>query len=201
MADFKQIAAYIDQLHKDIGQLMLLIEKLMGDAGYISLPASGNRASWRITSHLERPDCWRAPYLTRCYIPEGEDEVFTESLIILIVLETETVFDFPPLICARISHPPLTEKEIYSQVFLLDHLKTLATSRPSWRYLRKEQGWLVAEPTFRTATNLIHAYILNLFEISDSQKVVDNIVTPLVEGSDLTKTLTLSTYTPAEVPS
>lgn len=49
MADFKQIAAYIDQLHKDIGQLMLVIEKSMGDAGYISLPSSGNRASWRIT--------------------------------------------------------------------------------------------------------------------------------------------------------
>lgn len=200
MADFKQIAAYFDQLHKDIGQLMLLIEKLMGEAGYASLPSSGNRASWRITSHLERPEGWRAPYLTRCYVLEGEDEVFTESLIILIVLETDTIYDFPPLICARISHSSLTEKEIYNQVFLLEYLKTLATSRPSWRYLRKEQGWLVAEPTFRTPTNLIYAYILNLFEISDSQKVVDNIITPLLEGGDLTKTLTLSAYTPGEVP-
>ena len=120
MAEFKEIAAYFDQLHRDIRQLMVLVEKLMGDAGYVSLPAAGNRASWRITSHLDRPDGWRAPLLTRCYVPDSEGDSFTESLLFLILLEADTAFDFPPVICARMIHPPLTEREIYYNVFLTD---------------------------------------------------------------------------------
>lgn len=194
MAGFKEIAAYLDQLHRDIRQLIALVEKLMGGAGYISLPTAGNRASYRITSHLDYPDRWRAPYLTRCYVPDNEEETFTESLLFLILLETDTIFDFPPVICARITHPALTEREIYNQVFLLEYFKTLATTRPSWWHFRQEQGWIIAEPTFRTPITMIRAYILNLFSLSDQQKVVDNIVLPLTEGGALTEMLTLPTY-------
>lgn len=194
MAEFKEIAAYLDQLHRDIGQLMAFVEKCMGDAGYVSLSSSGNRASWRITSHFGRPDGWRAPYLTRCYVVDGEDENFSESLIFLIVLETDTIFDFPTVICARMSHPPLTEKVIYSQVFLLDYLKTLVTSHPTWQNIRQEEGWIVAEPTFRTAITTIRAYILNLFSLSDQQRVMDNIIRPLTEEGILAEMITRPTY-------
>lgn len=194
MAEFKEIAAYLDQLHRDIGQLMAFVEKCMGDAGYVSLPSSGNRASWRISSHFERPGGWRAPYLTRCYVPDSEDETFTESLLFLIVLETETILDFPAVICARMSHPPLTEKVIYNQVFLLDYLKTVVTSRPTWQNIRQEEGWIVAEPTFRTPMTMIRAYILNLFSLSDQQKVMDNIIRPLTEEGILAEMMTLPVY-------
>ena len=194
MSDFKQIAGYMDQLHRDIGQLMILIEKLIADAGYISLPTSGNRASWGITSHFERPYWWRARYLSRCYIPEEEENKFSESFLFLISLETNTIFDFPVVICARTTHSPLTEREIYNQVFLTDRFKTLATSRPTWHHFGEEDGWIVAEPTFKTPITKINAYILNLFEISDQQKVIDNIVTPLLEGGVLSEMLTLPTY-------
>lgn len=194
MADFKQIAAYMDQLHRDIGQLMILTEKLMGDAGYISLPSAGNRATWRLSSHFEYPNKWRVLYLARCYIPDDEEETFTESYLFLIVLRADTQFDFPPVICARITHPPLTEGKIYNHVFLPDRFKTLATSRSDWHDFNEEAGWIVAEPTFKTPLTKISTYILNLFEISDQQKVLDNIVKPLVEGGALTEMLTLPTY-------
>lgn len=193
MSDFKQIVGYIDQLHRDIWQLMVLAEKLIVDAGYVSLPTSGNRASWGMTSHIDRPYWWRARYLSRCYISEEEEGKFSESFLFLISLETNTIFDFPVVICARTIHPPLTEREIYGQVFLTDHFKTLATSRPTWHRFGEEDGWIVAEPTFKTPITKINAYILNLFEISDQQKVIDNIVTPLVEGGVLSEMLTLST--------
>ena len=191
MAEFKEIADYFDQLHRDIRQLIVFIEKLMGEDGYISLPSSGNRACWRITSHMDRPDGWRAPYLSRCYIPDSEADSFTESLLFLIVLDTDTIFDFPPIVCVRIVHPPLSEREIYNQVFQINPFKSLATSRPSWQNFRQEDGWIVAEPAFRTPITMIQAYILDLFSLSDQQKVMDYIVQPLREGGDLTGLVTL----------
>lgn len=198
MSEFKAIAAYLDQLHRDIRQLMVLIEKLMGDAGYMSLPTAGNRAGWRVTSHIDRPEYWRAPFLCRCYIAHGEEELVSQSLLFLISLETDTLFDFPPVICTRVAHPPLDERSVYNQVFWVDHFKSLATSRPSWENIRQEQGWIVAEPTFKTPITSIQAYILNLFTLSDQQKVVQNIIVPLTEGGVLPQLLTLPSYSIVE---
>jgi hypothetical protein len=195
MAEFKEIAAYFDQLHRDIRQLLAVTEKLMGDAGYSSLPSAGNRATWRITSHIDRPEYWRAPFLTRCYVPDGEDGIFSESLLFVVVLETDTLFDFPPVICARVAHPALGERDIYNQVFYAaDYFKTLVTSRPAWHHFRQEQGWIVAEPTFKTPISTIQAYVLNLFTLSDQQKVVENIILPLTAGGVLPELLTLPSY-------
>ncbi len=88
---------------------------------------------------------------------------------------------------------PIGQRKLFwanwSQVY--EHFKSLATSRPSWQNFRQEEGWIVAEPAFRTPITMIQAYILDLFSLSDQQKVMDKIVRPLREGSDLTGLVTL----------
>ncbi|MCI0397907.1 MAG: hypothetical protein L0332_11755 [Chloroflexi bacterium] len=190
---FKQIIGYLDRFHRDVGQLVVLVEQLMEEEGFVSLPSAGNRASWNLSSHYARPDAWRIRHIARVYMEEKGD-TFEYCLFYLILLETQSEFDFPVIICGRIHHPPLKENQIYNQVYLTEHLRSLAQNRPSWQSFRLENGWTVAEPTFKTPSTRIAFYILNLFDLNDRQRVVDNIIRPLTQGVNLDETLTVSKH-------
>jgi hypothetical protein len=193
MNDWQQhikIMTYVDQFHKDLGALVTLIEQLMLDRSYISLPSAGNRASWGMSSHIERPDAWRVPNLSRLFIPEDSDTVI-QTPFYFINLETGTDFDFPPVICGRLIHPPLTEIEVYMGAYNTAGFKSLTQKRPSWRHLAVEQGWTVTEPAFKSRASQARVYLLNLFDLRNKEAVLENIVFPLTEEVDLDTALTI----------
>ena len=43
-SDYKQVAGYIDRLHADVGKLIVLVERLMEEEGFVPFP-SGTRIS------------------------------------------------------------------------------------------------------------------------------------------------------------
>jgi hypothetical protein len=184
---------YVDQFHKDIGALVVLIEQLMLDKGFVSLPSAGNRASWGMSSHIERPDAWRLPNLSRLFMPE-DAETFDRTLFYFINLETNTAFDFPAVICGRLIHPPLTESEVYLGVYNTQGLKSLAQKRPSWQQFRVEGGWTIAEPAYKSRATQVQTYLLNLFDLQNQAAVMGNIVTPLTTEVDLDQVLTVTRY-------
>jgi len=191
---YKQIIEYMDNLHRDIGQLVILIERLMEESGYMSVPSAGNRACWYLSSHYASSDKWRVPHLSRFYIPEAQ-EISDHALLYLILLNSDSTFQFPVVLCARVSHPPLTEKEIYSRVWHAENLTALAAPSSLWMAHGEKEGWSVAEPTFKSAINRLHGYFLNLFDIADRQHVIDNIVLPLTtEDENLDQFLTIPKY-------
>lgn len=196
MIDWQQhnrIMTYGDQFHKDIGALVVLIEQLMLDKGYVSLPSAGNRASWGLSSHIERPDAWRLPNLSRLFMPE-EVETFDQTLFYFINLETDTAFDFAPVICGRLLHPPLTENEVYLGIYNTSGLKSLAQRKPWWQNFQIERGWTTAEPTYKSRVTQAQVYLLNLFDLQNQTAVVENIITPLSTEADLVEVLTVVRY-------
>ncbi|NLF64693.1 MAG: hypothetical protein GX579_08820 [Chloroflexi bacterium] len=187
---YTSIMTYVDQFHKDIGALVALIEQLMLDRGYVSLPSAGNRASWGMSSHIERPDAWRVPNLSRLFMPE-DSHTFSQTPFYFINLETGTAFDFPPVICGRLIHPPLTENEVYMGAYNTGGLKTLAHRKPSWRYVVVEKGWTVMEPAFKCRATQARVFLLNLFDLRNKETVLENIIIPLTDEVDLDEILTI----------
>ena len=197
-AVFKQIVGYVDELNRDVGQLAIFVEAAMGDRGWVSLPSARDRISWHISYSLDRSEGWRLPYLCRFYI-EKTDEKVEHSVFYLVLLDAETAFHFPTVLCGRAKHDLLTEHEIYVQVFQTHRLRPLLRKRSPWRLSLQKSGWARAEPGFRSPVDQLQVYILNLFDMSTKQRVVDNIVRPLTEDaalSDLRSALTAESYLP-----
>ena len=181
---FKQIMSYVDQLHSDIGQLTLLIERLMEESDLESLPRAGSKAYYGgLTTNFSRPKGWRVTYLSRCYVPVDEDN-YEWSVFYCIYLSADTVFDFPPIICGRMDHESLSETQIYNRVFLTDPITSLIRKKSSWKGIRHERGWTLAQPDFDTPTKQVKGYVLNLFDMTGRQQVIDNILKPLTTFED-----------------
>ena len=198
---FKQIVGYVDQLNRDVGQLAIFVEAAMGERGWVSLPSARDRISWHISYSLDRSEGWRLPYLCRFYI-ENNDEKVERSVFYLVSLDVKTAFEFPTILCGRAAHQKLTEREIYGQVFHTNRLRPLLRRRSAWRLSLQENGWARAEPGFKTPTDHLQVYVLNLFDMRTKQHVIDNIVRPLTEDaalSDLRSALTVESYLPAEL--
>ena len=199
---YKQVTGYMDRLHADIGKLVVLLERLLEEKGFVPFPSAGNRGSWGLSSHYAYPDRWRIPNISRFYAPREAFEVFPEgeeqletSLLYFISLETDTVFPFPAMLCARIAHPPLPEKELYSKVWHIDRLLSLAQEEPRWRAIREENGWYVAEPADGAPINRLQGYFLNVFDLVDRRHVIDNVVAPLTSANaHLDELLTVPRY-------
>ncbi len=179
---FREIAAYMDRLHDDVGMLVKLVERLMGEEGYEALSRYGNRACWHLSSHWGYPDRWRAPYVTRVYVPKGQD-TYTSIAVFLVQFDPDSAYEFPPIICARYYHEGLSGAEV-DGIFDTLRLRSLSRIEPDWTSFRQESGWMVAEPAFDAPIHYIKGYILNLFDIIDQQHVVDNIILPLTRHDD-----------------
>ena len=194
ISTYKQIIRYMDDFHRDLGRLIVLIERLMEEQGYFAFSSAGNRASWGLSSHYESPQRWRVPNLARLYAPDGED-AFDETLAFFIALESDTVFPFPALLCARITHQPFAERDAYYKVWNTDQLQSLAQESGQWQVLGQEDGWYVARPSGKYAVNELRGYFLNVFDLIDRQHVIDNVLLPLT-SSDMTldELLTISKY-------
>jgi hypothetical protein len=198
---FKQIVGYIDELHRDLGQLAVFVEAAMGERGWVSLPSAGSRVCWHTAHSLDKAQGWRLPYLCRFYIQRDHEKV-DRSAFYLASLEAETAFEFPAVLCGRAAHPMLTENEIYSQVFHTHRLRSLMRRRSDWRLSCQRNGWTRADPGFRSPIDHLEVYILNLLDLSSRQHVIDNIIGPLTEDaalSDLGSALTVQSYLPPEV--
>lgn len=199
---YKQIIGYFEQLNGDIGQLAVLIERLMEEEDFESLPSAGTRSSYGLTSNYSRSDYWWVRYITRCFVPR-EEEQYAWSVFYLINLTSESAFDFPAVVCGRMEHDFLSESQIYNRAYLVSPLRALTHKNEGWTALADEGGFSVAEPTFKTPTRRVKGYILNLFELSDRQKVMENIIKPLTtidEESNLQEMITIPTYRFGNLP-
>jgi len=191
---YKQILTYMDQLHQDLGQLLLLLEKLMVDAGHQSL--HGNRACWDLSSHYAYPEKWRVPYIARCFVPdEDDDHSATETRFYLADLAPDTIYGFPSLLCGTYHHDRLTGPEVATGVFNTPKLRSLTRDGSEWTHLPERSGWYRAKPAFKSPIHSIQGYVLNLFDLVDRQHVIDNTVKPLTTPSgNLDAMLTVQKY-------
>lgn len=192
---YKQIVKYWDDLHHDIGQLTVLVEQLMDEEGYISIPKLGNRACYQLTSHYANSDRWRPGYITRVYIPDSGD-AFESTAVFLISLESDTSLDFPAVICGHYVHKCLDADGIAKNVVQSYRLRTLTRQESDWKDLQEDHGWVIARPKFDGPIEFFKGYILNLFDMIDQQHVIDNMVQPLIGiDGDLNEMLTVERYT------
>jgi len=193
-ATFAEIARYLDEFHEDVSQLLRLVEALMDEKGYEALVRYGNKACWHLTSHYAYPSRWRAPYVARVYVPQQE-QTYTDTIAVLASFEAETALSFPPLLCVRYLHGEVDDAGINSGVFETGRLRSLLTRSPDWHDLRLERGWCVAAPAFDSATTRLEGYILNLYDLVDRQRVLENIVAPLTStGTGLDDMLTVQKH-------
>ena len=192
---FKQVMAYVDQLYEDVGKMAQLIEQLMEEEGFTT--ELGSRGSWALTNSYTQPTRWRLPYLFRLYVPVDVQST-TFSLFYLVQLGTESAFDFPTVVCGRASHLSLPTEDLRSQTArsFKNDLLTLTYSQPQWQQVGQENGWsIAADPESSTPLNSVQGYILNLFDIVDRRRVVDNISKPLTNpDNNLDQMLTVRNY-------
>ena len=196
MSDYKQIIGYMDQLHQDIGQLVALIESQMQEQGFSALDKSGNRITWGISGHMNRYRMWRIPDLSRLYISQEEDEQVEHTTFYFISLDENTEFEFPTIACGHIHHQLLSPDAIYKQIYILEPFRSLMRANPQWKQMGITDGWVTAVPTNNMPVTKLQCYILNLFDLSNRQLVMDNIITPLTQDSTQPLTLTIPFYIP-----
>jgi hypothetical protein len=190
---FAQIVDYIDSLHADIGLMVKLLEGILDEKGYVS--PMGGSAYGSLTSHFEKPRRWRMRWVYRLF-NQTDSEQFNESIFYLVMLHNDSAFDFPPVICAKVFHPPLDKDGIRAHVISGIRINSLATNTPHWKRISKQDGWCKAEePDFPTKVLSVQGYILNLFDMEDRDRVIDNIVVPLTNTDrNLDEMLTVTKY-------
>ncbi len=193
-SEFPKILEYIDHFHQDVRQLAVLIDRLFDSEGYEYLPSATNSVG-DVSSHFEKPIRWRMRHIYRYYIPIGIEQP-DSSILFIIYLGRTSPFNFPPMLCARLSHEPLKESQIHRSIYRKSNLRPLIRGNSKWINFREEKGWSFAEPNFDSPVNQIKGYILNLFDIKTRNLVIDNVITPLTSDnsefdlnliSDLTK--------------
>jgi hypothetical protein len=135
--------------------------------------------------------------LYRLYAP-ADVQTTTFSLFYLVQLDTDSVFDFPTVVCGRVTHASLRTEELRGNTARAykNDLLSLTHSQPRWQQLRRENGWSVAEePEVETSLQDVQGYILNLFDMVDRQLVIDNISLPLANPeNNLDEMLTVDKY-------
>jgi hypothetical protein len=194
-ATFKQILRYMDELHQDLSRLVVLIERLMPEKGYVVVPGARNAIGWNLSSHYAMPDRWRLTNVTRIHVREG-DESFDHSLLYFINLASDTRFLFPTMLCARLVHSPLPADVIYGRVWNIARFFDFGLQEQGkWRLVREERGWTIVEPVGDTLIQSLQGYLLNVFDLVDRQHVIDNIILPLTEPrANLDELLTIEKY-------
>ena len=165
----------------------------MAEEEYISLHLAGNKSNYSISSHYMSPESWRAPYVTRMFVHEDEDQP-KRTLFYLVLLESDSAFDFPAVICGTYEIEPMTENKIYNEVYILDPIRSMAREKPRWKNLRMENGWCVGDPNSKIPVIQVHGYILNLFDLSDREKVIENILQLLTQEDGAPLELTVKKY-------
>lgn len=194
MSDYRKIVSYVDQLHKDLNSLVVVIEKLMLDRGFIALPTMRGRASYGLTSAVNQPNGWRLTNLFRFYIPDHVEK-FDKTLFFFINLESETEFEFPPVACGHLVHPLLTEGQVWDAAVDTSAIASLVRKIPAWQNFSIDRGWAVAGPAPRKPATGIRVYLLNPFDLQNQASVLENIVIPLTEESALDEALTIPRHT------
>lgn len=192
---FKQVMTYVDRLHEDISKMALLIEQLMEEEGYAS--EMGSRGSWALANTYNQSTRWRLRYLFRLFAP-SDVESTTESIFYLVQLGLNSAFEFPAILCGRATHSALSSENLRSSTVrgFKTSLLTLTHSQPLWLQIGRENGWLIAaEPESDTPLQSVKGYILNLFDMVNRQRVIDNISRPLVNADkSLDEMLTVAKY-------
>lgn len=195
---YKQIISFIDELNESMSLMAVSIDKHMNEKNFVPHQSAGEQINWKISHKISRPKGWRLSYLSRLFVPKGQQSENSEnSILYQIILETKSSFPFPCILCAKIEHEPSDSGVVYNKVWNISRLNDLSKKDPAWKYFRKENGWCVAKPSFRSPIKFVKGYFLNLFDIDEPQKVYDNIVVPLTSFEadlDLDKTLTVKMY-------
>lgn len=178
--EFFEILRYMDAFHADVSQLVVLAEQLLDEQGFEALPKAGNRASGNLTTHYRVPTHWRIRYVYRYFIPKEVKRPET-SLFILIYLGLVNTFTYPPVLCAKLHHAPLSANSIYDKVYSRSKLRSLFSSSANWHEGRWVDGWSLAKPNFDSPVEEIRGYLLNLFDLQNRELVVENVVKPLTD--------------------
>lgn len=133
--------------------------------------------------------------VSRVYVPMDQ-ELDDRSVFYLIDLTSKLLYDFPVMICGALAHDLLSEKQVLQNVWSTHGFRSLAWGNTQWQDFGDEDGFTVAEPAYNTSATRIKGYILNLFDLTDRQTVIDNVVRPLTAGDDvdLADFLTIPSY-------
>ena len=180
-AIFTEVVGYFERFHKDVSQLAILIERLLDDEGYKSLPDIGNSAGRGLASHYRRPSRWRMRYICR-YYTASEGDLLERSIFFLIYLGGGGQFEFPPILCGVVKHEPLNARRIYKKIYRQTTFRSLITDKTKWSGWT-EPGWSIAKPTWDLQIGQLKGYILNLFELNNRDLVIDNVIKPLTQPS------------------
>lgn len=176
-AEFPQILEYLDNFHKDVYKLAVLIDRLLDEKGFEYLPSATNSVG-DVSSHFERPIRWRMRYIYRYYTPLGIERPDT-SILFIIYLGLTSPFMFPAMLCSRLFHESLKESRIHRKIYRKSNLRPLLRGKSKWNNFREENGWSIAEPSFDTPITQIRGYILNTFDLTTRENVLNYVVTPL----------------------
>lgn len=177
---FFEILRYMDEFHADVSQLVVLVEQLLDEQGYEALPRAGNRASGGLTTNYRASLNWRIRYVYRYYIPKDVERSET-SLFVLIYLGLSKPIGYPPILCAKLHHAPMSASRIYDSVYNSSHLRSLLSSKAKWHEGRWDAGWAMAKPDFDSPVKEIRGYLLNLFDLQNRRLVIENVIKPLVD--------------------
>ena len=180
---YRQLLAYIDELHAGISQLAVAIEKEMQSHRYEPISNARNRGYWYLSANIDRPHGWRMKMVTRFLVPAG-GAATDHSLLYQVLIDSESAFDFPTILCARLEHRRMSEARIYRHVWRSDAIATLHRKESMWTGFAEENGWCVAVPAYKSPIKRIKGYILNLLEVDSLQRVSERIVEPLVRSGD-----------------
>lgn len=182
MKNVPDLFKFMDQLYREIGLLVIEIEKIMISLGFIPLPPAKKYIGW-VTTDFNKSRGWRMRNLSRLYVPKDKSELIEKSILVLISLEGESDYKFPTVLCGILYHEPLTYEEMNDWKFYsADRFKTLSNVKGEWKEFQKIQWWYSAKPGYRTNINKIIGYLLNVFDLASDKKVRENIVFPLKLG-------------------
>jgi hypothetical protein len=182
---YRQLLAYIDDLNAGVSALALTIEKQMRDCRYKPIEKAGSQVYWYASSSIGKPSGWRVKMVTRLLTPEnctGNAFRTDHTLLYQILMHSESAFDFPTILCARVEHSDMSGSEIYA-IWNSDLFADLHREISSWKSY-EENGWCLAKPAIGSPIKRIRGYILNLVDITSARQVTERIVDPLLRSGD-----------------
>lgn len=180
---YRQLLSYVDELNESIGSLAMAIEKQMKNRRYTPIARVGRQCYWQITSAVDRPTGWRLKSVTRFLVP-AECNSTDHCLMYQVLIDSESAFDFPTILCARVEHPAFSEEQIYLEVWRSDEFATLHAARCNWNSLGEENGWFLAKPAYKTPVTRTKGFLLSLLDVNSVSLVSEKIVEPLIHSGD-----------------
>lgn len=132
-SNVKRAVKFLQEFFDDFGLLFVELDKELRDQlEMIPHPDAGNKSTWDLSSHIEKPKGWIVKDLHRMYLSAGSSSHET-AILFMLPLFPEALLSEAALVCSQLHfRSAMTSKDIWNETWKAAEFRSMVTRESCW---------------------------------------------------------------------